>query len=177
MIEPGEQASLETGGYRYWIFVTNDHDHGPAELESEHPHKADVEAGIRELKSNFGLGTIRKHGFMANWAWLLMLCLGHNISRWVQQLGRLPSGRDGSELRAKRFRYHFLAIPALLVRSGRRLAIKLPVTYRSRLVFGQMIMPDRWVRGRVVLGTVPQNESDTITGNIAVFDVAAASKI
>jgi hypothetical protein len=129
MIEEGEQASLESGGYRYWIFVTNDHQHSPIELESEHRHKADVEAGMRELKSNFGLGTIRKHGFMANWAWLLLLCLGHNLCRWVQQLGHLTAGRDGGELRAKRFRYRFLVVPALLVRSGRRLTIKLPAAY------------------------------------------------
>ena len=54
---PGEQASFETGIYRYWVFVTNDHERSVAELESEHRHKADVEAGMRELKSNFGLGT------------------------------------------------------------------------------------------------------------------------
>lgn len=129
MIEPGEQASLETGGYRYWVFVTNDHHHTSAHLESEHRHKADVEAGMRELKSNFGLGTIRKHGFMANWVWLLLLCLGHNLCRWVQQLGCLAAGRDGADLRAKRLRYRFLVVPALLVRSGRQLTLKLPAAY------------------------------------------------
>ncbi|MBO0691733.1 MAG: IS1380 family transposase [Acidimicrobiaceae bacterium] len=134
-IEPGEQASLETGGYRYWVFVTNDHHRSPAELESEHRHKADVEAGMRELKSNFGLGTIRKHGFMANWVWLLLVCLGHNLCRWVQQLGRLAPGRDGTEHRAKRLRYRFLVVPALVVRSGRRLSIKLPATYPNTTAF------------------------------------------
>lgn len=135
LIAPGEQASLETGGYRYWIFVTNDHHASPVELESEHRHKADVEAGMRELKSNFGLGTIRKHGFMANWAWLLLVCLGHNLCRWVQQLGRLAAGRGGAELRAKRLRYRFLTVPALLVRSGRRLTLKLPATYPYQSAF------------------------------------------
>ena len=56
-------------------------------LESEHRHKANVEAGMRELKSNFGLHAFRKHGFMANWAWLLFVCLGHNLCCWTQQLG------------------------------------------------------------------------------------------
>ena len=84
---------------------------------------------MRELKSNYGLGTIRKHGFMANWTWLLLVCLGHNLCCWTQQLGRLAGGRDGTDLRAKRLRYRYLVVPALVVRSARRLTIRLPATY------------------------------------------------
>jgi hypothetical protein len=129
-IEPGEQATLEGGAWRHWIFVTNDHEHSAAELESEHRHKALVEAGMRELKSNYGLGTIRRHGFMANWAWLLLVCLAHNLSCWTQQLGRLAAGRNGADLRAKRLRYRYLVVPALVVRSARQHTIRQPITYR-----------------------------------------------
>jgi Transposase DDE domain group 1 len=129
-IEPGQQATLEEGGWRHWIFVTNDHHRSAVELESEHRHKALVEAGMRELKSNYGLGTIRRHGFMANWAWLLLVCLAHNLCRWTQQLGRLGAGRDGADLRAKRLRYRYLVTPALVARSARQLTIQLPATYR-----------------------------------------------
>jgi len=128
-IESGEQASLETGVYRYWIFATNDQSCDAATLESEHRHKANVEAGMRELKSNFGLSALRKHGFMANWAWLLLVCLGHNLCCWLQQLGQLGGGRDGADLRAKRLRYRYLTVPALVVRSARRLTLKLPDRY------------------------------------------------
>src|SRR6266542_6261621 len=65
-ISPGEQAELETAGYRYWVLVTNDHVTDATALESEHRHKALVESGVRELKENFGLSVLRKHGFMAN---------------------------------------------------------------------------------------------------------------
>jgi hypothetical protein len=128
-IDVGEQATIDTGAWRYWVLVTNDHHRSAVELESEHRHKANVEAGMRELKSNFGLGTIRKHGFMANWAWLLLVCLGHNLCCWTQQLGRLGAGRDGADLRAKRLRYRYLVVPALVVRSARQLTIRLPATY------------------------------------------------
>lgn len=128
-IAPGEQMSLLEGGYRYWVLVTNDHERSAAQLESEHRHKADVEAGMRELKSNFGLHAFRKHGFMANWAWLLLTCLGHNLCCWTQQLGGLANGRNNARLRAKRLRYRYLTVPAMLTRSGRRLTLRLPVTY------------------------------------------------
>ena len=128
-LEEGQQLSFEGGGYRYWIFVTNDHERSAVALESEHRHKADVEAGMRELKSNFGLHAFRKHGFMVNWAWLLLVCLGHNLCCWTQQLGRLGAGRGGGDLRAKRLRYRYLAIPAMVVRSGRRFILKLHVDY------------------------------------------------
>lgn len=128
-IAPGEQATLEEGGFRYWVSVTNDHQRTAVELESEHRHKALVEAGMRELKSNYGLGTIRRHGFMANWAWLLLVCIGHNLCCWTQQLGQLAGGRKGGDLRAKRLRYRYLVVPALVVRSARQLIIRLPTTY------------------------------------------------
>ena len=121
-ISPGEQAELESTGYHYWALVTNDHVADAAALESEHRHKALVESGVRELKENFGLSVLRKHGFMANWAWLLIVATGLNLCRWTQLLGEL--GSDG-DLRAKRLRYRYLAVPALLVRSGRRLVLKL----------------------------------------------------
>ncbi|MGQ0803884.1 MAG: IS1380 family transposase [Actinomycetota bacterium] len=128
-LEIGEQATLETGHYRYWVFVTNDHQRSPAMLECEHRHKADVESGMRELKSHFGLDAIRKHGFMANWAWLLLVCLGHNLCCWTQHLGHLGAGRDEGELRAKRLRYRYLVVAAMVVRSARRLTIRLPANY------------------------------------------------
>jgi len=122
----GEQMEIESAGYHHWVLVTNDHVTDAATLESEHRHKAQVESGMRELKENFGLDVLRKHGFMANWAWLLVLSTALNLTRWSQLLGALD--RDG-DLRAKRLRYRYLNIPAVLVRSGRRLVLQLQHTY------------------------------------------------
>jgi hypothetical protein len=122
----GEQASLDTLGYHYWVHVTNDHSSNAVTLEREHRHKAQVESGVRELKENFGLDVLRKHGFMANWAWLLVVTTALNLTRWSQLLGQLDADCD---LRAKRLRYRYLNVPALLVRSGRRLVLKLQRDY------------------------------------------------
>lgn len=132
---PGEQLELGAGAYRYWCSVTNDYVAPVAEIESEHRHKALVEGGMRELKSNFGMHAMRKHGFMANWAWLLLVCIGHNLCCWTQTLGQLEAGRDGADLKAKRLRYRYLVIPALLVRSARRLTLKLRTDYPYRRRF------------------------------------------
>ncbi len=67
---------------------------------------------MRELKENFGLRVLRKHGFMANWAWLLVVATGLNLCRWTQLLGQVEPDRD---LRAKRLRFRYLAVPAMLV--------------------------------------------------------------
>jgi hypothetical protein len=128
-IDVGEQPTLDSGGYHHWVLVTNDHQRSATELESEHRHKAQVEGGMRELKANFGLHALRKHDFMANWAWLLLVCIGHNLCCWLQQLGGLAAGRDNGDLRAKRLRYRYLVVPAMVVRTARRLTIKLPDAY------------------------------------------------
>ena len=90
----GEQLDLESGAYNYWVLVTNDHTADAAALESEHRHKALVESGMRELKENFGLEVLRKHQFMANWAWLLIVVTAHNLIRLTQLLGGVEPGAD-----------------------------------------------------------------------------------
>ncbi|MCA1705038.1 MAG: IS1380 family transposase, partial [Actinobacteria bacterium] len=122
----GEQMELDTGGYHHWVLVTNDRTTDAVTLEAEHRHKAQVESGMRELKENFGLDVLRKHGFLANWAWLLVVTTALNLTRWSQLLGHLDADGD---LRAKRLRYRYLNVPALLVRSGRRLVLKLQRNY------------------------------------------------
>lgn len=125
-VNVGEQMEIENGGYHHWVLVTNDRATDAVTLESEHRHKAQVESGMRELKENFGLDVLRKHGFMANWAWLLVVTSAVNLTRWSQLLGSLDADGD---MRAKRLRYRYLNVPALLVRSGRRLVLKLQRSY------------------------------------------------
>jgi hypothetical protein len=121
-VDIGEQAELETAGFHYWGSSPTTMNQIQPRSESE----AQVESGMRELKENFGLDVLRKHGFMANWAWLLIVATALNLTRWSQLLGALDPDGD---LRAKRLRYRYFNIPALLVRSGRRLILKLQRNY------------------------------------------------
>jgi Transposase DDE domain group 1 len=124
-VDVGEQLEIDGAGYHHWVLVTNDHVTDAATLEAEHRHKAQVESGVRELKENFGLDVLRKHGFMANWAWLLIVVTALNLTRLTQFLGSL----DPQDMRAKRLRYRYLNIPALLARNGRRLVLRLQRGY------------------------------------------------
>jgi hypothetical protein len=47
----------------------------------------------------------------------------------TQQLGHLAAGRDGADLRAKRLRYRYLVVPALVAHGARQLTIRLPASY------------------------------------------------
>jgi hypothetical protein len=49
-----------------------------------------------------------------------------NLTRWSQLLGSLDEDGD---MRAKRLRYRYLNVPCMLVRSGRRLVLKLQRDY------------------------------------------------
>jgi len=142
----GDQMEIESAGYHHWVLVTNDRVTDAASLEAEHRHKAQVESGMRELKENFGLDVLRKHGFMANWAWLLVVVTALNLTRWVQLLGSL----DQDDLRAKKLRYRYLNIPALLARSGRRLLLKLQRSYT---------LIERFVAALARLQSLPQPAS------------------
>ena len=142
-VKVGEQLEIETGGYHHWVLVTNDRATDAVTLEVEHRHKAQVESGMRELKENFGLDVFRKHGFMANWAWLLVIVTALNLTRWSQLLGQIDADGD---LRAKRLRYRYLNVPGLLVRSGRRLVLKLQRNYP---------LLDRFIAALVRLQSLP----------------------
>ena len=63
---------------------------------------------------------------MANWAWFVIVATALNLTRWSQVLGGLDTDGD---MRAKRLRYRYLNIPALLVHSGRRLMLQLQRNY------------------------------------------------
>ena len=140
----GAQLDIENGGYHHWVLVTNDRAADAVTLEAEHRHKAQVESGMRELKENFGLDVLRKHGFLANWAWLLVVTTALNLTRWSQLLGQLEPDGD---LRAKRLRYRYLNVPGLLVRSGRRLVLKLQHDYP---------LLDRFIAALARLESLPQ---------------------
>lgn len=125
-LEPGEQLTLDSAAYHYYVLVTNDQERAADELERWHRGKANVENRIKEAKLGLGLDNLPCRGFHANWAYLLCTLLAYNLLCWLKLLA-LPASEHTSY--AKRLRFRFIAVAATVGRSGRRLVLRLSAGY------------------------------------------------
>jgi hypothetical protein len=117
---PGSQLHLDGVLYTYHAFIT-DRVGSTLELEADHRRHAVVENGIRDLKYGVGLNHMPSGRFGANAAWLALNVIAHNLARWVNRLAL-----GGGLLATKTLRHRFFGVPGRLVRSGRRLWLRLP---------------------------------------------------
>jgi len=117
---PGSQLALFTT-WDYHAMVT-DRPGDVLHLEADHRRHAIVEQSIAELKSA-GLAHLPSGRFMANAAWLALAVMAHNLGRAVGALAGM--GRTTiSTLRRQLF-----TIPGRLVRTARRLHLRLPARW------------------------------------------------
>jgi hypothetical protein len=121
---PGAQLSVfdcETG-YRHTAFITDQGDADIAALELRHRRRAKVEDAIRVGKET-GMRKMPFAAFAHNEAWLEVSLLAQALLRWAALLcldGELALAEP------KRVRQRLLHVAARLVRSGRRVALRLP---------------------------------------------------
>lgn len=125
-LEPGEQLTLDSGAYHYYVLVSNDQERTADELERWHRGKANVENQIKEAKLGLGLDNLPCRSFHANWAYLLCTLLAYNLLCWLKLLA-LPEPERSSY--AKRLRFRFIAVAATVGRSGRQLVLRLSASY------------------------------------------------
>jgi hypothetical protein len=116
---PGSQLALFTT-FDYHAFVT-DRDGPMLEIEADHRRHAVVEQSIAELKSA-GLAHLPSGQFMANAAWLCLAVIAHNLGRAV---GLLARGQL-HHATAATLRRAVFTVPGRLVRSARRIRLRLP---------------------------------------------------
>jgi hypothetical protein len=90
------------------------------------------EEAIRQLKEDFGMNHAPLQSFPANWLWWLASALAYNVARWVRVLALPESFRT---CRGKRLRSSFFNVPARVVRTGRRLHLRLARAYRYASAF------------------------------------------
>ncbi|HZA82996.1 MAG TPA: IS1380 family transposase [Actinomycetes bacterium] len=93
------------------------------ELDADHRRHAVVELAIRDAKSGAGLNHHPSGRFFANAAWLVLVCLAHNLLRWTATLGL---GTRNQLVVAKTLRRTLIALPGRLTRSARRWTLHLP---------------------------------------------------
>jgi hypothetical protein len=132
----GEQLSFDDlGGWRFFAVLTNIPPLFGAATDIEHHHRlrgGAPEEAIRQLKEDFGMNHAPCQSFMANWLWWLAASLAYNVARWIRVLSLPESFRT---CRGKRLRNSFFNVPARVVRSARRLHLRLPRAYRHADAF------------------------------------------
>lgn len=116
-------------GWRHHPFITN-RTEAIEEVEAHHRRHAVVELAIRDLKAG-ALAHFPSGNFSANSAWTQLAAIAHNLARWSQIIGT-----PGASLRMlETFQRRLLRIPGRLVRTGRRLILRLPERWPWQRVF------------------------------------------
>lgn len=124
----GDQLSLDDlDGWRFHAIVTNAPLGTAAQVEHHHRLRGGVpEEAIRQLKEDFGLNHAPLENFFGNWVWWHAAALAYNVGRWVRALALPGAFRT---CRGKRLRLAFFNVAARVVRSGRRIHLRLPRAY------------------------------------------------
>jgi hypothetical protein len=123
---PGAQFEVfDQNGYRHTAFLTDQRDQDIASLELRHRRRARVEDSIRTAKDT-GMANLPFHDFAANEAWLELSLAAQDLLAQSRALCL-----DG-ELRLaepKRLRQRLLHVAGRIVRSGRRVTLRLPASW------------------------------------------------
>jgi hypothetical protein len=109
----------------YHAFIT-DRPGSPVQLDADHRRHAVIELAIRDAKQGSGLNHHPSGKFFANAAWLVLVCLAHNLLRWTATLGL---GAHDEQVVAKTLRRTLLALPGRLTRTARRWVLHLPARW------------------------------------------------
>lgn len=132
----GEQLSFDDlGGFRFFALVTNVAPMLASAVDVDHHHRQRggvPEEAIRQLQHDFGMNHAPLQSFPANWLWWLASALAYNVARWVRVLALPEAFRT---CRGKRLRASFFNVSARVVRSARRLHLRLPRAYRHAGAF------------------------------------------
>jgi hypothetical protein len=119
---PGAQFQVfDAHGYRHTAFITDQDDTDIAALELRHRRHARVEDSIRCGKET-GMRGMPFGAFEHNQAWLEVSLLAQAILRWS---ARLCLGGELALAEPKRIRQRLLHVAGRIVRSGRRVTLRL----------------------------------------------------
>lgn len=132
----GDQMSFDDlDGWRFHAIITNIAPMLGTAAEVEHHHRlrgGAPEEAIRQLKEDFALCHAPLENFFGNWVWWHAAALAYNVGRWVRVLALPDAFRT---CRGKRLRLSFFNIAARVVRTGRRLFLRLPRAYAHATAF------------------------------------------
>ena len=116
-----------------FFFITNDFDKPADKIVFEAHQRCNQENLFAHLKTDMRALSAPVNTLASNWAYMVMASLAWSLKAWMALT--LPSnGRDSDSLRAERmsllkmefttFRRAFMAIPAQVVKTGRRILVR-----------------------------------------------------
>jgi hypothetical protein len=124
---PGAQLSFtDADGHRFQCFMTDTACPDIVGLEARHRAHARVEDRIREAKDT-GLSNLPFREFMPNAVWLALVLIAQDLGAWSQKL--LIDDPELKRAEPKRMRYALWHVAGRLVRSGRRVVLRLARTW------------------------------------------------
>ncbi len=124
---PGAQLTFtDHDGYRFQCFLTDQPGKDLPALEALHRGHARIEDRIRCAKQT-GLENLPFHDFAANQVWLELVLAAQDLLAWFQIL--CLTG-EAATWEPKQLRYRILHTAARIVRSGRRVIIRLQRRWR-----------------------------------------------
>jgi hypothetical protein len=125
-LHPGAQLKFtDVNGYRFQVFIT-DQRGDIVKLEARHRGRARVENSIRCAKDT-GLENLPFHDFRSNRAWLELVLAAQDLIAFFQ---RICLRGEAKEWDPKTLRYRLFHTAARVVRSGRRLILRLQKSWR-----------------------------------------------
>ncbi|MCI0354278.1 MAG: IS1380 family transposase [Acidobacteria bacterium] len=150
--EPAQQRLFED--YRYFIYITNDWESTPAEIVFSANDRCQQENLVAQLKGGVRSLAAPVDNLLSNGAYMLMTSLAWNLKAWLALWLPAPKGRWHEQHQAQKqqllglefrtFVNHFLRLPAQIVKTGRRLVVRLLAWNSWQPVFFRLV--DQFVR-------------------------------
>ena len=123
---PGARLRFtDPGGHRFTCFATDAKTGQLADLELRHRRRARCEDRIRAAKDT-GLRNLPLHGYAHNQIWCELVAMACELTAWMQMLALDGPARAWEP---KRLRLRLLSVAGRLVRSGRRLRLRIAVSW------------------------------------------------
>jgi Transposase DDE domain group 1 len=119
---PGARLRFtDAGGHRFTCFATKTNGGQLADLELRHRRRARCEDRIRAAKGT-GLRNLPLHGYAQNQVWCEIVAIACELTAWMQMLALTGPARRWEP---KRLRLRLFSVAGRLVRTGRRLRLRL----------------------------------------------------
>jgi hypothetical protein len=122
--------------YGYSFILTDIYHHHTAWVEHFHRHRAQIEERIKDTKTGQALRHLPSGDINANRVWLTAAMLAVNLTAWCCDIspaaaasGQATDKRTPLRRHAHTLRRLLFNIPARIIRTGRRLILRLPAGY------------------------------------------------